>query len=55
MKNTILCGKNIYKTFTQSDEKTQILLGIDVDIYEGDFTVVMGSSGAGKSTLHYTI
>ena len=55
MKNTILCGKNIYKTFTQSGEKTQILLGIDVDIYEGDFTVVMGSSGAGKSTLLYTI
>lgn len=55
MKNTILCGKNIYKTFTQSGEKTQILLGIDVDIYEGDFTVVMGSSGAGKSTLLYAL
>lgn len=55
MKNTILCGKNIYKTFTQSGEKTQILLGIDVDIYEGDFTVVMGSSGAGKTTLLYAL
>ena len=55
MKNTIICGKNIYKTFTQSGEKTQILLGIDVDIYEGDFTVVMGSSGAGKSTLLYAL
>ena len=55
MKNTIICGKNIYKTFTQSGENTQILLGIDVDIYEGDFTVVMGSSGAGKSTLLYAL
>ena len=55
MKNTILCGKDIHKTFTQSGEKTQILLGIDVDIYEGDFAVVMGSSGAGKSTLLYAL
>ena len=55
MKNTILCGKGIYKTFTQSGEKTQILSGIDVNIYEGDFTVVMGSSGAGKSTLLYAL
>ncbi len=28
---------------------------IDVDIYAGDFTVIMGSSGAGKSTLLYCL
>ncbi len=39
MKNTILCGKDIRKTFTQSGKETQILLGIDVNIYEGDFTL----------------
>ncbi len=55
MKNTILCGKDIRKTFTQSGKETQILLGIDVNIYEGDFTVIMGSSGAGKSTLLYAL
>lgn len=55
MKNTILCGKGVGKTFTQSGKETQILLGIDVDIYEGDFTVIMGSSGAGKSTLLYAL
>lgn len=55
MKNTILCGNDIRKTFTQRGEETQILLGIDVDIYEGDFTVIMGSSGAGKSTLLYAL
>lgn len=55
MKNTILCGKGISKTFTQRGKETQILLGIDVDIYEGDFTVIMGSSGAGKSTLLYAL
>lgn len=26
-----------------------------MDIYKGDFTVIMGSSGAGKSTLMYSL
>lgn len=52
-ENTILCGKDVRKTFTQGGKETQILLGIDVNIYEGDFTVIMGASGAGKSTLLY--
>lgn len=55
MKNTILSGKGVCKTFEQSGKETQILLGIDVEIYEGDFTVIMGSSGAGKSTLLYVL
>lgn len=55
MKNTILSGKNIRKTFTQSGKEIQILSGIDVNIYEGDFTVIMGPSGAGKSTLLYAL
>ncbi len=53
MKNTILCGKDIRKTFTQSGEETKILLGINVDIYEGDFTVIMESSGAGKKSRYF--
>ncbi len=32
-----------------------MLKNIDVDIYAGDFTVIMGSSGAGKSTLLYAL
>lgn len=28
---------------------------MDLDIYEGDFTVIMGSSGSGKSTLLYSL
>ncbi len=55
MKNTILSGIGVCKTFEQNGKETQILLGIDVEIYEGDFTVIMGSSGAGKSTLLYAL
>ena len=32
-----------------------VLKNIDLDIYEGDFTVIMGPSGAGKSTLLYAL
>lgn len=55
MKRTILCGKGISKTYTQSGKETQILTDVDVELYEGDFTVIMGSSGAGKSTLLYAL
>lgn len=32
-----------------------LLDGVDIEIYEGDFTVIMGASGAGKSTLLYAL
>lgn len=55
MKRTILCGKEISKTYTQNGKETKILTNINVALYEGDFTVIMGSSGAGKSTLLYAL
>lgn len=55
MKNVILCGKEISKTYMQSGKETKILTHIDVEIYEGDFTIIMGTSGAGKSTLLYAL
>ena len=32
-----------------------VLRNIDLQLYEGDFTVIMGASGAGKSTLLYAL
>ena len=51
MKKVILSGKGIVKTFGENT----VLHGIDIDVYEGDFTVIMGSSGSGKSTLLYAL
>lgn len=51
MKEAVLSGKNITKSFGENT----VLHGIDLDIYAGDFTVIMGSSGSGKSTLLYTL
>lgn len=32
-----------------------VLKNIDLELYKGDFTVIMGASGAGKSTLLYAL
>ncbi len=55
MREVLLSAKGMYKEFPNATGKEQVLKNIDVDIYTGDFTVVMGSSGAGKSTLLYAL
>lgn len=55
MKNPLLQGRNLCKAFPRDGENAMILNGINVDIYKGDFTVIMGASGAGKSTLLYSL
>lgn len=55
MKKTLLQGRKISRIFRQGSVTNKVLDGIDVDIYEKDFTVIMGSSGAGKSTLLYAL
>ncbi len=55
MKEILLSARGIKKEFPGRHEKEQVLKNIDIDIYAGDFTVIMGSSGAGKSTLLYAL
>ena len=55
MKNTILSAKGLCKSFAHNGVQNHILSGLDIDIYEGDFTVIMGASGSGKSTLLYAL
>lgn len=55
MKNVLLGGHALCKTFPQTDGNARVLDEIDIELYENDFTVIMGASGAGKSTLLYTL
>jgi len=51
MKQTILKAVNIEQDFGS----TRVLDELNLEIYHGDFTVIMGPSGAGKSTLLYAL
>ena len=55
MKEVLLQGKALRKAFSQNGVSTSILDHIDIEIYQQDFTVIMGASGAGKSTLLYCL
>ena len=43
--------KNVKKTYTVGEQKINALDGIDLNINQGEFVVILGPSGAGKSTL----
>ena len=55
MQNKILEIKKLSKSFAHNGGQLHILSNLDLDIYENEFTVIMGSSGSGKSTFLYSI
>lgn len=55
MKETILSAKGLCKSFAHNGGQVHVLNHIDMELYKGDFTVIMGASGSGKSTLLYAL
>lgn len=55
MKNIIIKTELLCKSFISDGEINNVIKNMDLEIYEGDFTVIMGSSGSGKSTLLYSL
>lgn len=54
-KKSIIRTEKLCKSFSTGGVQRHIIKNLDTEIYEGDFTVIMGSSGAGKSTLLYAL
>lgn len=48
---SILSFKNASKSFGEGTARTDVLKGIDLDVQEGEFLVILGFSGTGKTTL----
>jgi putative ABC transport system ATP-binding protein len=43
--------RNLYKSFTRGTERIDVLMGLNLDVAEGEFMALMGPSGSGKTTL----
>jgi putative ABC transport system ATP-binding protein len=54
-KKVIIRAQNLCKTYNSGSEQYHAIRNVDLDIYEGEFTVIMGNSGSGKSTLLYLL
>ncbi len=55
MNHTILSAKNLCKSFAHNGGQLHVLSHVNFELYEGEFTVIMGASGSGKSTLLYAL
>ncbi len=50
-KPIILSLREVTKTYGEGDTAVQVLKGVNLDIREGEFLVILGESGCGKSTM----
>ncbi len=50
-KPVIISLREVTKTFGQGETQVQVLKGVNLDIREGEFLVILGESGCGKSTM----
>ncbi len=50
-KKAIISLRNVTKTFGAGETQIQILKGVNLDVREGEFLVILGESGCGKSTM----
>ncbi len=54
-KKVLLTAKDLSKTFSNGTVQQHVLKNLNLSVYSGDFTVIMGNSGSGKSTLLYSL
>lgn len=51
MKTPLIKIEKLIKSFGKDDAHIQVLNGIDLEIYSGEYIIFFGPSGCGKSTL----
>lgn len=54
-KKIIIKTESLEKVYNSSTPKNIVLKNINLEINEGEFTIIMGNSGSGKSTLLYLL
>ncbi len=51
----IIRASHLCKSYNSGKEHYHAIRNVDLSIFEGEFTVIMGNSGSGKSTLLYLL
>ena len=47
----VISARGISKVYVMGEVEVHALRGVDLDLFEGEFVVLLGASGSGKSTL----
>ena len=50
-RKVLISLRNVIKEYPSGDGVLRVLKGINLDIYENEFVVILGESGCGKSTM----
>ena len=50
-RRKVITVRDLRKCYYSAGEKVEILHGLNFDIYENEFVVILGASGTGKTTL----
>lgn len=50
-RRAVIDIRDVTKTYNMGEQSLQVLKGVSLKIYEGEFVSIMGPSGSGKSTL----
>ena len=51
----VISAKDLVKSFERGGTTYEVVRGISLDVFEGDFLAIVGESGSGKSTLLYLL